>query len=106
MNASCVDRSFQITSSKDASPQVNSTMPLLAPGATDRVSDGFLRSQSTTMTAPPLRAICSPNANATVDFPSLGIAEVTPMTLHDLDLLSNSIASLIDLTPSEKREKG
>src|SRR5271165_1102562 len=104
-NAICVDRSFQTRSSNDASPAANSTIPLVASGATDRVSDGFLRSQSTTMTEAPFRAMSCPTDNATVDFPSLGIEEVNPITLLDLDLLPMSIASLIERTPSEKRER-
>src|ERR1700735_3216272 len=86
-NAICVDGSFQTTSSNEA-PATNSIIPLAAFGATDRVSDGFLRSQSTTMMEAPLRAMSCPTANATVDFPSFGTAEVKPITLPDLDPLS------------------
>ena len=84
----------------------NSTIPPVASAATDRVSDGFLRSQSTTMTEAPFRAMSCPTAKETVDFPSLGTEEVNPITLLDLDLLSMSIANLIERTPSEKRERG
>src|SRR5208283_5020935 len=104
-NAICVDWSFQTTSSNDASPATNSTIPLAASEASDRVSEGFLRSQSTTMTEAPFRAMSCPTANATVDFPSLGIEEVNPITLLDLDLLPISIANLIERIPSEKRER-
>src|SRR3984957_3891098 len=106
MNAIWVDGSFQITSSSDVPPKASSTIPLAALGVTERVSDGFLRSQSTTMTEAPLRAISCPSASATVDFPSFGVAEVSPMTLLDLDLFSKSIANLIDRTPSENRDIG
>src|SRR3984885_5488949 len=105
-NAICVDWSVQTTSDNEASPAVNSAIPLAASGATDRVSDGFLRSQSTRTTEAPFRAMSCPTANATVDFPSFGIAEVKPTTFPDLDLLSMSIAILIERTPSEKRERG
>src|ERR1700733_14969051 len=86
--------------------EASSAIPLAALGATERVSEGFLRSQSTTMTEAPLRAISCPSASATVDFPSFGVAEVSPMTLLDLDLFSKSIANLIDRTPSENRDIG
>ena len=58
------------------------------------------------MTEAPLRAISCPSASATVDFPSFGVAEVSPMTLLDLDLFSKSIANLIERTPSENRDFG
>ena len=59
-NANCVDRSFQITSSNEASPATNSKIPLDASGATDRVRDGFLRSQSTRMVEAPFRDLTEP----------------------------------------------
>src|ERR1700722_11041500 len=105
-NASWVEWSFHTTSSNDVSPATNSTIPLVASGATDRVSDGFLRSQSTRITEAPFRAMSCPSANATVPFPSFGIAEERPITLADLDRLLMSIANLIERTPSEKRDNG
>src|ERR1700733_2073232 len=52
-NAICVDRSFQTTLPSAAAPVITSTIPSAAPGATDRVSEGFLKSQSTTITEAP-----------------------------------------------------
>src|SRR5882757_7112495 len=105
-NAIRVDGSLQMTSSSDVRPKASSAIPLAALGATERVSEGFLRSQSTTMTESPLSAISCPSASATVDFPSFGAAEVSPMTLLDLDLFSKSIANLIERTPSANRDFG
>src|SRR3984957_12356341 len=101
-----VDGSLHTASASDVLPRARSTTPLVAFGAIDRVSDGFLRSQSIMMTEAPLRAINCPSASVTVDFPSFGVAEVSPITLPGLDRFSTSIANLIERTPSENRDNG
>ena len=69
-NAKCVDRILpNNVLERSLPPETSSTIPRVASGATERVSDGFLRSQSTTMTDAPFRAMSCPTANATVDFP-------------------------------------
>lgn len=58
------------------------------------------------MTDAPFRANSCPTASVTVDFPSLGVAEVSPKTLFDVDLVSKSIANMIERSPSENRVSG
>src|SRR5450631_2189120 len=98
--------SVQIVSSSDRVPDRMSVMPASTAGVRSAESDGFLRSQSTTMTRLPELARSWASEAAMVDLPSLGRVEVRPTTLLGVFVGSRSMANLIDRIDSANREDG
>ena len=106
-NAKLVDASVHIASSNGVVPTITSRRPQSAFGARLRDNVGLRRSQSTKMTRAPTCAMSNARLAAIVDFPSLGIDEVKPITL--LAFITSplrSTASLMARIASAKREKG
>src|SRR5262245_34241685 len=98
-----VTGSVQTASWRGLLRATTSIKPALACGASVRESDGRRTSQSTRMTRAPPCAIISATPAASVDFPSLGRHDVTPMTL--LGLLVSTV-SFIDRIASAYGENG
>src|SRR4051812_49536176 len=101
-----VSGSVQIVSFKGRADNRMSVMPALALGARLAVSDGFLRSQSTTMTRLPEFARSWASEAAMVDLPSWGRVEVRPTTLLGVFVGSRSMANLTDRIASANRDVG
>ena len=98
--------SDQITLSRLAVPAMTSTSPGAAFGASPWLSEGLRKSQSTRITrAPPSALSCAKDA-AIVDFPSLGSADVIPITLLDLAAPLRSILTFMARINSAKEESG
>src|SRR3954470_19198633 len=104
--SSCVTLSVQIVSSRDRAPDRTSVMPAPTSGVRLSDSDGFLRSQSTTMTRLPEFARSWASEAAMVDLPSLGRVEVRPTTLLGTFVGSKSMANLTDRIASANRDNG
>src|SRR6185437_1577728 len=79
-NDSDVAGSVQTTSASARLPEITSNNPHSACGASERVSDGLRRSQSSRIALPPAWAIRRARLAATVDLPSPGLVDVIPMT--------------------------
>src|ERR1700745_717668 len=106
LKARLVTGSLQIASSQAAFPESTSRSPMLARGATCRLSEGLRRSQSIRMTRALACAARSATAIAVVDLPSSGIDDVNPTTLLLSAPRFTSIANLIARTSSAYRENG
>src|SRR5580704_17280674 len=103
--ASPVTGSRQRTSSIAVLPEMVSSSPASASGVNMRDSAGFRRSQSTSTARPPPWVISVASDSATVDLPSLGSADVTPMVLLTFATLV-SAATFTARIDSLKRENG
>ena len=105
-NARFVVESRQTVSSIVWLPLVTSIMPAAAFGARLEDNEGFLKSQSTTITLfPPCPMSCAREA-AIVVLPSLGRADVIPMTWFEVLVALRSIASLIERIASANLDSG
>ena len=81
--------------------------PILLVAQVRRVSDGFLRSPSTSIVRAPELEISSASDTATVDLPWLGKADVSAITFPiSLPVIAKSAASFIERTASVNRENG
>ena len=85
---------------------MTSIMPAAAFGARLEDSEGFLRSQSTMMTLFPPCPMSWAREAAIVVLPSLGKAEVMPMTWFEVLVALRSIASLIERIASANLDSG
>src|SRR5664280_1115586 len=101
-----IEGSVHITSSREAFPEITSSIPAAAPGASAWDRDGLRRSQSIKIVRAPAWDISCASATATVDLPSFGRDEVKPMTRLALTTPLKSAVSLIERIASAKRENG
>src|SRR6266540_466789 len=105
-NAIPVVGSVQTASAKSIFPATTSRNPALEAGASSCESERWRRSQSTKMTRAPPCAISAATAAATLDLPSFGKHDVTPMVLACFALLFRSTSSFIDRTASAYGDDG
>src|SRR5262249_24764879 len=105
-NAIPVVGSLQTASARSTCPATTSRNPALAVGASSRESERWRRSQSTKMTRAPPCAISAAIAAATLDLPSFGKHEVTPIVLACFALLFRSTITFIDRTASAYGDDG
>src|SRR5262245_22511096 len=105
-NAIPVVGSLQTASARSTCPATTSRNPTLAVGASSCESEQWRRSQSTKMTRVPPCAISAATAAATLDLPSFGKHEVTPIVLAFFALLFRSTMSFIDRTASAYGDEG
>src|SRR5262249_4739412 len=105
-NAIPVVGSLQTASARSTCSATTSRNPALAVGASSRESEQWRRSQSTKMTRAPPCAISAAIAAATLDLPSFGKHEVTPIVLVFFALLFRSMMSFIDRTASAYGDDG
>src|SRR6266540_42409 len=98
--------SFQTASARSTFPATTSRNPALAAGASSCESERWRRSQSTKMTRAPPCAISAATAAATLDLPSFGRHDVTPIVLVCFALVFRSTSSFIDRTASAYGDDG
>src|SRR5215831_19175175 len=103
-NAIPVVGSLQTASARSTCPATTSRNPALAAGARSCESEQWRRSQSTKMTRAPPCAISAATAAATLDLPSFGKHDITPIVLVCSDFRSTS--SFIDRTASAYGDDG
>src|SRR5665213_3394308 len=105
-NTRLVLGSFHTLLSMERVPEMTSSSPIVAFGASALDKDGFLRSQSIRITLLPVPAMSWAKETAIVDLPSLGKDEVIPMTLFEVCPVLNSMPNLMDRTDSANRDNG